>query len=67
MGKKSPVAVFLAASAILASNVFHNDFAKAGEESGGGWLKEWTTDQAIDDESTLTKLPKRKKKRQSTK
>ena len=32
MGKKSPVAIFLAASAIIASNAFHNDLAKAGEE-----------------------------------
>ena len=63
MGKKSPVAVFLAASAILASNVFHNDFAKAGEENGGGWLKEWNTDQAIDDESTLDEAAKDEKEK----
>ena len=64
MGKKSPVAVFLAASAIIASNAFHNDLAKAGEEkSGGGWLKEWNTDQAIDDESTLNDAAKEEKEK----
>ncbi len=50
MGKKSPVAIFLAASAILASNTLQADIAQA-EEMGG--LKEWTTDQEIEEESTL--------------
>ncbi len=53
MSKRSPVAVFLAASAILASNALQGDLGQAGEKTKLGGLKEWTTDQAIDDESTL--------------
>ena len=52
MSKKSPVAIFLAASAILATNSLHTDFSKAGERGG---LKEWTTDQDIEEESKLDK------------
>ena len=50
MSKRSPVAVFLAASALLAANTLQADI-KASDHKGG--LKEWTTDQAIDAESTL--------------
>ncbi len=49
MGKKSPVAIYLAASAILATNSLQGELGKT-EEMGG--LKEWTTDQAINEEST---------------
>ncbi len=64
MAKNSPVAIFLAATAILASNTLQGDITKA-EEMGG--LKEWTTDQAIDEESTpddaAKKAAKKAKKR----
>ena len=53
MGKQTPVAVFLAASAIFASNALQGDITKAGENDSMGGLKEWTTDQSIEDESTL--------------
>ena len=53
MVKKSPVAIFLAASAILASNALIPDLAQAGENSEMGGLKEWTTDQDIDEKSKL--------------
>ena len=53
MSRKSPVAVFLAASAILATNTIQGDLTQAGEKLGG--LKEWTTDQDIDEESKLDK------------
>ena len=53
MGKRSPVAVFLAASAILASNALQADLSQAGEKGEMGGLKEWTTDQAIEEESIL--------------
>jgi len=53
MNKRSPVAVFLAASAILAPNSLQPDLSLAGERGEMGGLKEWTTDQAIDEESTL--------------
>ena len=60
MGKKSPVAVFLAASAILASNSLQGETIKA---EGIGGLKEWTTDQAIDEESTPDEATKKAKEK----
>ncbi len=80
MSKRSPVAVFLAASALLTANALQSDVSHTAncgkgnecnqnkeelltlhhfEEKGGeeddemGGLKEWNTDQSIDDESTL--------------
>ncbi len=56
MGKQTPVAVFLAASAIFASNAVHSQAVIEGdlsENDSMGGLKEWTTDQSIEDESTL--------------
>ena len=53
MSKRSPVAVFLAASAMLASNIIQPDLSQAGEKGEIGGFKEWTTDQAIDEESEL--------------
>ena len=53
MKKKSPVAVFLAASAILTANTLHANVSHAGETDGLGGLKEWTTDQEINEESSL--------------
>jgi len=55
MSKRSPVAIFLAASALLAGSALQTNISHSGErkESAMGGLKEWTTDQAIDDESEL--------------
>ncbi len=53
MDKRSPIAVFLAATAMLTTNTFHTDLSKAAEKDNMGGLKEWTTDQAIDEESKL--------------
>ncbi len=54
MSKKTPVAIFLAASALLATSGLDSNLTNAGEKRGLlGGLKEWTTDQAIDEESTL--------------
>ncbi len=61
MSKRSPVAIFLAASTIIASTAIPNDVI-AGEGKYGG-LKEWTTDQEIDDKSKLDKDAKRAKKK----
>ena len=61
MSRKSPVAVFIAATAILASNTLQGDLAQAGEGLGG--LKEWTTDQDIDEESKLDKAAKKAAKK----
>jgi len=50
MGNRYPVAIFLAASALLATQAIHPSAALAGEGEGeAGGLKEWTTDQPIDD------------------
>ncbi len=52
MTKKSPVAIFMAASALLAGNALQADISQAGEKHGGlGGLKEWNTDQSIEEES----------------
>ena len=62
MSKKSPVAVFLAASAVLAANTIPTQLVNAGDKKMGG-LKEWNTDQAIDAESTLDEAAKKAKKK----
>ena len=60
MGKKSPVAIFMAASALLASASLSTDFTKAAEDAENlGGLKEWNTDQKIDDESKLDEAAKK--------
>ena len=51
MSNQSPVAIFLAASAILAASTLNPEATLAGKDLGG--LKEWTTDQSIEEESTL--------------
>ena len=60
MSKRSPVAIFLAASAILASSGLQADLSKAGPFGG---LKEWTTDQEVDEESQLDKDAKKAAKK----
>ena len=56
MGKKSPVAIFMAATALLANSALTTNPTRAEEDMGG--LKEWTTDQAIDAKSKLDKEAK---------
>ncbi len=59
MNRNTPVAIFLAATAILTSNSLQAGVVHAEEkEQGMGGLKEWTTDQSIDEESTLDKEAK---------
>ena len=54
MARKSPVAVFMAATALLAANALNPDLSNAGGKNKGmGGLKEWTTDQDIDAKSKL--------------
>ena len=59
MGKKSPVAIFMAASAILAASSMAPNLGNAGERRGWGGFKEWTTDEAIDAESKLDENAKK--------
>ncbi len=61
MSKRSPVAIFLAASTLMASAAITNNVS-AGEGEYGG-LKEWNTDQGIDEESKLDKDAKKAKKK----
>ncbi len=61
MSKRSPVAIFLAASTLMATTAISNN-VNAGEGEYGG-LKEWTTDQGVDEESTLDKDAKKAKKK----
>ena len=62
MGNRSPIGIFLAATAILTSSAMQADISHA-DENGMGGLKEWTTDQAIDAESTLDEAAKKAKKK----
>jgi len=62
MANKSPVAIFLAASAILASSSLSIDIAHSGEEEMGG-LKEWSSDQPIEAESKLDEEALKAKKK----
>ena len=61
MSKRAPVAIFLAASTIMASTAISND-VNAGERKYGG-LKEWNTDQEINEKSKLDKDAKKAKKK----
>ena len=65
MGKRnSAVAIFLAATSIIASNHLNNEPAKAGKRNSDmGGLKEWTTDQKINEESKLDENAKKAKKK----
>ena len=65
MKRRSPVAVFLAASAVLASatSSVENNIAKAGGKNDLGGLKEWNTDQPIDAESELDEAAKKAAKK----
>ena len=60
MGKKSPVAIFMAATAILATTTITPDVANAKEkEKDLGGAKIWTTDQAADEEGELNESAKK--------
>ncbi len=64
MAKNSPVAIFMAATAILASGSLHTALATAGQKNGQmGGLKEWTTDQEVDDKSKLDEAAKKAAKK----
>ena len=47
MPKKSPIAIFLAATSVLAISSSENTTLKASENDLGG-LKEWNTDMPLD-------------------
>ena len=49
MAKVSPVSMFLAATTLLVST----GIPEAVQAQAAGGLKEWTTDQGVDEKSTL--------------
>ncbi len=56
MRSKTPIGIFLAAAAALATNAIIPDNSIAGdkhEHSDMGGLKEWTTDQEADEDGKL--------------
>ena len=54
MPKKSPVGIFLAATAALATTAIIPGHSMAGEKHGDmGGTKEWTTDQEADEDGKL--------------
>ncbi len=63
MSKRSPVAIFLAASTLMASAAISTNNVSAGESKYGGGLKEWNTDQGVKEKSTLDKDAKKAKKK----
>ncbi len=63
MNPRSPAAIFLAATAILVSSNVPTELVQASEQKGMGGLKEWTTDQEINEESMLDKDAKKAAKK----
>ena len=64
MSKKSPIGIFIAATAILAANTIDPSFTHAGgRNSDMGGLKEWSTDQSIDEDGTLDEDAKKAAKK----
>ena len=54
MPKKTPIGIFLAAAAALATNAIISDNSMAGEKHNEmGGLKEWTTDQGANEDGKL--------------
>ena len=54
MSSKTPIGIFLAASAALATTAIIPDHSIAGDKHGDmGGTKEWTTDQEVDEDAKL--------------
>ena len=54
MSSKTPIGIFLAASAALATTAIIPDHSIAGDKYGDmGGTKEWTTDQEVDEDGKL--------------
>ena len=62
MDKRTPVAIFMASYALLAANAISPNIVSAGQNDLGG-LKEWTTDQDINDESVPDEAAKKAAKK----
>ena len=58
--KKTPVAIFMAATAIIVATSIDADLSHSKEKNKDlGGLKEWTTEQDIDEKSTLDEAAKK--------
>ena len=54
MSRKTPIGIFIAATAAIATNAIIPNHAIAGEKHGEmGGTKEWTTDQEADEDGKL--------------
>ena len=64
MSKNTPVGIFMAAAAALATSAIYPDASFAGDKSNNlGGLKEWTTDQDANEEGTLDEAGKKAQKK----
>ena len=64
MSKNSPVGIFMAAAAALATSTVYTQASFAGDKSNDlGGLKEWTTDQEVDEEGKLDDAAKKAAKK----
>ncbi|WP_320677285.1 hypothetical protein [Prochlorococcus sp. MIT 1300] len=63
MRQKSPVAIFMAASALLAGCAGEPKLQPEQQQSNAGGTKEWTTDQEVNDKSTLDEDAKKAAKK----
>ena len=61
MPSKSPVGIFIAAAAALATNAIIPDNSMAHDNCGG--LKEWTTDQKASEDGKLDEAAKKAAKK----
>ena len=60
MQSKTPIGIFLAAATALATNaVIPNDSIAGGKSRDMGGLKEWTTDQDVNEDGKLDKAAKK--------
>tara|TARA_B100000965_G_C19574364_1_gene750626 strand:+ start:1048 stop:1293 length:246 start_codon:yes stop_codon:yes gene_type:complete len=60
MAKKTPVGIFVAAAAALATSSIYPDASFAADKSKDlGGLKEWTTDQDVDEDGKLDKAARK--------
>ena len=64
MAQKTTVGIFIAAAAALATSTIHPDASFAGDKSKDlGGLREWTTDQDVDEEGELDEAAKKAAKK----
>ena len=64
MAQKTTVGIFIAAAAALATSTIYPDASFAGDKSKDlGGLREWTTDQDVDEEGELDEAAKKAAKK----